>query len=195
MDYLEALNLFENGKIDECIDYFNENDYQLEYAYSLLLSGRLNEAERCFRMIDSHRADWAIKIIPLIQGKVETFHTYFQIRNFLEIDLNLLFKAKQIDYAQYILGGADFFQNINRESYKFLGRVLLKNGYLSSSKIFLDKALSDCYRDCELHYLFVEYYLAGNDYVNAKRALENCLRVNPDYCPAQRMSEKLVNCV
>ena len=39
MDYLEALNLFENGKIDECIDYFNENDYQLEYAYSLILSG------------------------------------------------------------------------------------------------------------------------------------------------------------
>ncbi|MCM1265361.1 MAG: hypothetical protein NC200_04095 [Candidatus Gastranaerophilales bacterium] len=195
MNYSEAVNLLENGDILGCIDYFHNNNYKLEYAYALLLSGKLADAERMFRSIDSHRSDWAIKLIPLMQGRVETFPTYFQIRSFLEIDLNLLFKSQQIDYAQYILGGADIFQNINRESYKFLGRVLLKNGYMPSAKMFLDKALSDCYRDCELHYLFVEYYIAHNDFENAKRALENCLRVNPDYYPAKCMNKKLCNYV
>lgn len=193
MDYSEALKLLENGKIDDCIKYFKENKFNLEYGYALMLSGDLDSAQRIFSSIDSRRADWALKIIPLMQGRISDKPTYFQIRSFLEIDLTLLFKAGQKEYVQYILGGADIFQNINRESYKFIGRALLKNGYTESAKMFLDKSLSDFYRDPELHYLFVEYYLMNNDYVNAKRAVENCLKVNPDYFPAKQTEQKLIH--
>lgn len=193
MEYSEAIKLLENGKPRECMDYFKTNNYMLEYGYSLLLSGDLQNAEKIFRLYPSHRGNWAIKLIPLMQGIVGNIPTYFEIRSFLEIDITLLAKSKQIDFIQYILGGADVFQNVNRESYKFLGRALLKNNFITSAKTFLDKSIADYYRDPELHYLFVEYYLMNNHTENALYALENCLRINPDYYPAKVTKEKLLN--
>ena len=193
MEYKQAKEFLENGNLKECIDYFKSNNYMLEYGYSLMLSGDLENAEKIFRLYPTHRGDWAIKLIPLMQGIVGIIPTYFEIRSFLEIDITLLLKSGQTNFVQYILGGADVFQNVNRESYKFLGRALLKNGFMTSAKMFLDKSISDYYRDPELHYLFVEYYLMNNHTENALYAIENCLKINSDYYPAKLMKEKLLN--
>ncbi len=193
MQYKEALALLENGKPNECVDYFKSNNHMLEYGYSLMLLGDLEGADKVFRLYPSHRGNWATKIIPLMQGVVGNIPAYFEIRNFLEIDIDLLLKSGKTDYVQYILGGADVFQNVNRESYKFLGRVLLKNNLMTSAKMFLDKSISDYYRDPELHYLFVEYYLMNNSIENALYAVENCLRINSDYYPAKVMKQKLLD--
>jgi tetratricopeptide (TPR) repeat protein len=184
MNYSQAVQLLENGDIKNCIDFFKTNNYTLEYGYSLLLEGNFKEANAVLERCNSHRADWALKIIPLMQGIVQTLPTYFEIRSFLEVDLNLLFKAHQIKSVEYILGGADILQDINSETYKFIGRALLKNGYMNFSKIFFDKSLSSAYNDVELHYLFVEYYDANNDIQNALKAVKNCMRINPNYYPA-----------
>ena len=191
MNYNEALQYLEQGEISACKDYFRDNGYKLEYGYTLMLSDNHDEAEKIFNMISSLRADWALKLIPIMQGYLDNIPTYFQIRNFLEIDINLLFKASQKNYVEYILGAADSFQSVNTESYKFLGRVLLKNGYMNASKIFLDKSSDVCWRDPELQYLYVEYYLMNNDIANACKAVDNCLRVSPEYYPAISMQKKL----
>lgn len=191
MNYKEALEHLENGEIQSCIDFFKNNNYQLEYGYSLMLSNKLNDAKEVFNNIQSIRADWANIIISIMQGIIKKRPTYFQIRNFIEIDINLLFKAKLPHQVEYILGAADTFQEINSETYKFLGRVLLKNNCFNSSKVFLDKALDFFYNDVELHFLFVEYYLANNDHNNARKALNNCLRISPEYYPAILMDKKL----
>jgi len=193
MDYNEALQDLENGKITACMDFFKKNNYKLEFAYSLLLSGRLDEAMDAFKQIYSLRSDWAQKIIPIMHGQIVNMPTYFQIRNFLEIDINLLLKSSQKKYAEYIIGAADEFQKINSETYKFLGRVLLKNGYLKASKLFLDKATDVCYKDVELRFLYVEHCLMNNDVENAMSALDKCLSVTPDYYPAIIMKKRLSN--
>lgn len=184
MNYKQALEYLENGKIDFCIDFFKDSGNRLEYGYSLMLKGKLEGAANILSSINSIRADWAIKLIPIMQGYLGELPTYFQVRNFLEIDITLLFKAGMPDYVEYILGAAETFYDINRESYKFFARALLKNGYLNAAKAFLDKSLDVCWRDPELHYLFVEYYMINNDGKNAKKALDNCLEVSPDYFPA-----------
>ena len=191
MDYNEAFKKLEAGEISECIDFFRENDYELEYAYSLLLSGRLDEAKNIVDGKDSVRYDWLSKLITLCKGEKE-YPTYFQLRSFLEIDITLLIKAKKFDYVNNVLKQAKNFQGINNESYKFFGRCLLKNGYLNEAKIFLDLSLNAYYNDVELHYLIVEYYMMSGETDKAKTALENCLKINPQYYPAKSTYEKLL---
>ena len=195
MDYKEALQHLENGEIKSCIDYFKNNHYELEYGYSLMLSNKLNDAKEIFANIQSIRADWANIIISIMQGTINKRPTYFQIRNFIEIDINLLFKVKLTKHIEYILGAAETFQEINSETCKFLGRVLLKNNCLNSAKYFLDKAVDYFYNDVELHFLFVEYYLECNDTINAQKALNNCLRISPEYYPAILMKKKFENSI
>lgn len=187
MEYIEAKTRLEKGHPEGCIDFFKENNYPLEYGYSLVLSGELDNAVNVFTSVDSLRADWMLKLIPIIKKSFSLYPTYFQIRNFLEIDLSMFFEANKIQYINNIMLASEMFQRINNESYKCFGRALLKNGYPNEAKIFFDRSLEQCYRDVELHYLFVEYYLYINDIENAKKSVENCLKLNPEYYPAKRM--------
>ena len=191
MNYTEALKFLENGDAKSCINYFYDNNYELEYGYTLALLGKLREAKLVFQSIDSLRASWMIKLIPILQGGIKNYPSFFQIRNFLEIDMTMFFKADKDDYINNILSAADIFQSINNESYKFIGRALLKNNCSDIAKFYLDKSLENYYNDVELHYLFVEYYLAMNDVQNAMRAVDNCLRINPDYYPAKKTKNEL----
>lgn len=192
MNYEEAKKLLENGEAERVIDYFKSNNHQLEYGYACLLTGDLARAESILSPLTSARAEWGYKIIPFLKGEHGEFPSFFQIRNFLELDITLFFKYGQIEFIQNILNIADFFQDINRETYKFLGRVLFKHGYYGAAKTFMDKSLSDYYNDVELHYLYVEFYLAHNDKENALKAVNTCLRLNPNYYPAVKTSKALV---
>lgn len=191
MNYKEAENLLEEGKPASCEKFFRQNGYTLEYAYSLLLQGKYKEAQTIIYPIDSIRADWIKKLIPMINGILDREPTYFQIRNFLEIDLTLLIKSGRFQEVNNLLKYSELFQGINNETYKLLGRGLLKNNYIKEAKVFLDRSLNEYYNDVELHYLFAEYYMATGreDYV--KKAVENCLKINPEYYPAKKKYAEL----
>lgn len=191
MDYLTAVKYLENGDAISCIDFFKDNNYGLEYAYALVLSGDLEKAQSVLVDLDSVRSDWLLKLIDIFNGMYNIYPSYFQIRNFLEIDVNIFFRANKIDYVNALLRMIDAFQEINGESYKCIARVLLKNNYKKECKIFLDKSADAYYNDVELHYLFVEYYLAINDYENAKKSVEKCIIINPEYYPALKQKELL----
>ena len=192
ISYNQAKKQLESGETKDCIKYFKNNNYSLEYGYCLLLEGNLTAAETEFRKNDSLRADWAIKLIPFMQGYVEILPTYFQIRNFLEIDINLLLLAKQNDFVAYILGGADLFYSVNCESYKFISRVLMNNGLFESSKTYLDKAKDSTYNDPELHFMYCQYYIHNKDFDKALHSINNCLAILPEYYPARKIKEALL---
>lgn len=194
MDYNIAVKKLYNGEANECLDFFYKNGYNLEYAYSLLLSGKIIEAKEIADSNDSVRYDWLSKLITICGGGIE-YPTYFQLRSFLEIDLSMLIKAKKINYVNNILRLAEKFQGINSECYKFFGRCLLKNGFKKESKIFLDRSLNDYYNDVELHYLYVEYYLSCGDKKQAKIAAKKCLKINPEYYPAKKTYKELASII
>lgn len=192
IDYKTAKKDLESGIISDNINFFKDNQYNLEYGYSLILSGQLQEAEKVLRKIESLRADWAVKFIPFMKGYVEVFPTYFQIRNFLEIDINLLIKAKQSDYISYVLGGADLFYSVNCESYKYFARVMMNNGFFDISKNYMDKARDKTYNDPELHFMYCQYFIHLRDIDNALVAINACLEILPEYYPAIKIKEALL---
>lgn len=173
-------------------DFFKQNEYVLEYAYCQLCLGDAESAKSEFKKIAStdFRADWGLKLIQFIQGYVEIAPSYFQIRNFLEIDLNLLIQAGQAGFVENIINGADIFYSINPESYKFIARVMLNNDFINVALYYLNQAKDKFYYDPEMHFMLANCYVKTGDLLQAKESLKLCLSILPGYFPARTLLTK-----
>jgi len=190
--YKEAKEKFLSGDYS-CSDFFLQNDLILEYAYCKLLSGEAQTAKTEFAKISNNdfRANWGEKLIQFIEGYVANVPSYFQIRNFLEIDLNLLLQAKQPEYIENVINGADIFYSINPESYKFISRVMLNNDFVDVSLYYLKKAKDKFYYDPEMHYLLANCYIRKDEILLAKASLKTCLEILPGYFPARNLLQNI----
>jgi len=178
---------------DECLDFFEKNDYKLEAAYCYLFEDNLKKAKEYFESLSDSdiRAKWGFFLVNLIEGKVYEYPTYFELRNFLEIDINLLISYYKGDYVEKIAGYADFLFTINPEVNKFIGRVFWNNDLKPQAMFFLDRAKSYFYKDPELHYLLASIYYRENNIEKAEQAANDCLNILPNYYPAVNLLQKI----
>jgi len=196
--YEQVKNNFLSGKIVGCKSFFEHNNYVLEAAYCCIILDKLQEARNLFEKISKEdiRAHWGLFLLQLLTGEISRQPTYFEVRNFLEIDLNILILYCKGDYVERIIRYADFMAFYNPECYKFIGRAFWANNLMSAAMFFLRRASDKFYKDPELHYLLgYIYYYSDNDIVKCRKALETCLNILPDYNPAKkllsRVNEKL----
>ena len=193
-------NVYEKEKVklltnldNDCQQFFLQKGYPLELGYSKLLQDDLKEAKQIFKNLNDNdiRANWALFMISLIEGDVKFYPTYFELRNFLEIDLNILMHYFKGDYVEKIIRYADFMFTINPEVHKFIGRVLYNNGYEEQAMFFLTRAKNYFYTDPELHYLLGYIYYNKKDFENSKKSLTDCLNILPKYFPAINLMKKM----
>ncbi len=185
------------SELKGCRQFFEKNDYILESAYCYLLENDLITAKEYFARTAEKdiRGNWGVFLCDLINGKISNYPTYFQLRNFLEIDLNILIRYYKGEYVENIIKYADWLSTINPEVHKYIGRVLLKTGYEKEGLYFLKQAESYFYHDPELHYLLAEYYFYKNEIENTINYIGKCLGVLPGYFPAINLQRKLkLNC-
>ena len=64
----------------------------IEHGYFAILDDDLETAAGVFENIDSPRAKWGKVLVSILKGYMNIYPTYFEIRNFLEIDLDFLIK-------------------------------------------------------------------------------------------------------
>lgn len=192
-DYNKAKNVLLTNVDNECKQFFARSSYPLEYAYCLLLQEDLEGAKSALKVAKDCdiRAHWLDFMISLIELSANGYPTYFELRNFLEIDLNILLHYYKGNYVENILRYSDSLYTVNPETYKFIGRVLYNNGYIEQAKFFLDKAKNYFYNDPELHYLIAYVCYNENNYLGVQTALDNCLNILPEYFPAVDMKNKL----
>ena len=81
---------------------------KIKQAYINILSDNLELAYALFKSSDCSRSRWGISLIQILKGEIIKFPTYFEIRNFFEIDLDFLIKNKKID-AFYVGRYNDFY--------------------------------------------------------------------------------------
>lgn len=191
--YKKAKNDFLSGDFAFAEKFFGENNLWVEFGYCKMLSGDIETAEKAFSKVSSYdfRGDWGKKLLQFIRGYVSTAPTYFQIRNFLEIDLNLLIKAGRADYVENIINGADLFYSINPESYKFIARVMQNNDFVDIALYYLDKAKEKFYSDPEMHFMLANCYIKKGDKALAKESIQNCLSILPNYFPARKLLDEI----
>lgn len=180
---------------EDCQHFFVQNGYMLESGYFELLNNRPQNAEELFSKISAEdiRAHWGAFIATLVQGNLHGYPSYFELRNFFEIDFNLFLKHYLGEYIENIIKYTDWLCTINPEVFKFLGRVFLNNGYDEYGMFFLKRAKDYFYTDPELHYLLAETYYKNGDKKNAKKSLKSCLEILPAYYPAIALERVLEN--
>lgn len=167
----------------------------IEHAYLAILNDDLESAEAVFESLDSPRALWGCSLVQILKGFIKVFPTYFQIRNFLEIDLDFLLKNQKIDYVEQVLGALDILADINQETYKYVARVMYENRLFNAAKKYLDKSKSVFYNDPELHYMFAKYHMQMREYREAVFYIDECLRILPDYFPAKHIKSEIAKYV
>ena len=130
-------------------------------------------------------------MISMIKENIKEYPSYFELRNFLEIDLNIMLHYFKGDYVEKIIRYADFMFTINPEVHKYIGRVFYNNGYIEQGMFFLERAKNYFYHDPELHYLLAYIYYNKNDFQKCEKALNDCLYVLPKYFPAENLLKKI----
>lgn len=183
---------------DKKFFFFNEDlsklqifPISLEHAYLAILNDDLITSQKIFNNIDSPRAKWGRTLVSTLSGYLEVFPTFFQLRNFLEIDLDFLLKNEKINYIEQLLGALEIFEEINQETYKFVARVMFENKLYSSALKYMEKSKKINYKDAELHFMLSRYYERVHDYKEALYYIEECLKLLPDYYPAIIMKQKI----
>lgn len=195
-DYQNAKNkLLTFALDDECQSFFEKNNFLLELAYCKVFSDELADALRIFENLKNNdpRARWGCVLTGILLEKLTPYPTYFELRNFLEIDLNLLINYEKGKYVEEIVHYADAFSSVNPETYKYFGRVFFNNEIYSYAKFFLERAKNHLYQDPELHVLLATLYEREGNCEKALRSVENCLRILPQYFPAKNLKRKLTN--
>ncbi len=194
LDYQKAKEELLAGKLEDCQQFFAKNGYMLEEAYARLLSNDIAGAKVLFSFIKERdiRAHWALFMISLLEDNVQEYPSYFELRNFLEIDLNILITYYKGDYVEKIIRYADYMYTINPEVHKFIGRVLYNNGLVEQGLFFLNRAKSYFYHDPELHFMLGYINFSQGKLDDAQNALENGLRVLPEYFPSENLLKKVI---
>ncbi len=179
-----VVELFLAGDYVSALEDSNIESYPLIYAYSLFLSENYTAARNVLQGIDSIRANWLGELISLVNDLKMVKPTYFEIRNFLELDIDLFIASQRINFLEKLLGYSKQLSEVNRETYKLIGRVLFNNNLLALSKTFLDLYKNMVYYDPELHFIYAKYYMAQKDYNSALSSINQCLIALPEYYPA-----------
>ena len=189
-EYEKVKKDFLAGRIKGCRAYFENNGYYVEAGYCCIVLDELNKAEKLFTLAKDYdsRAAWGLFLLQLIKDDIRSFPTYFQIRNFLELDLSIFILYCKETYIEKIIRYADFMAYYNPECYKFIGRAFWANNLMSASMFFLRRAKDKFYQDPELHYLLAYiFYHNEKDYSKCAKSLATCLEILPNYNPAVKL--------
>lgn len=193
--YEQVKQDFLSGRIKGCRAYFESNNYPVEAGYCYMILDNFKKAKEQFEIAskDNIRGHWGLMLLQMIDEKISMTPTYFEIRNFLEIDLDIFIKYCKGDIVQQIIKFTDFMAFYNLETYKFIGRAFWAHNYIPVAMHFLEKAKSNLFKDPELHYLLAYIYYTNKDITNCKKAINTCLNILPQYAPATMLKEKISN--
>lgn len=188
-----AKALFNEKKYNEAAKIYYQLNMLYETGYCLLLQGDLYNARMLWESLkdDSPIINWGKSLLGFIEKKPLQLPSYFQIRNFLEQDLDALLSSNLTQYAENLVNSIDVLAQINSESYKFVARVLFNHGYLDIAKNFLEQSKDIYYQDPETHFLIAKIYMQKKSIPEAIEALTKTLEVKPEYFPAEKLLAKI----
>ena len=179
------------GNYQEAKGLIKQEDYPLELAYAYFLSGGISQALKILSLIDCTRANWLRELINLVVTSKMQNVTYFQIRNFVELDIDLFINSKRIDYLEKLFAYSSKLSEVNSETYKLIGRVLFNSNLFSLAKYYLDLYKNIVYYDPELHFLYAKFYLLDGNYELALSSINSCLNSLPAYYPAKKLRNEI----
>lgn len=181
------------GNIHESYIFFNKAQNIYGCAYCKFMMGCITESKVLLNLVkdSSPAVRWLLFLIEILEDDISEVPTYFQIRNFYEQDLDILFLYNQRKIINTIVEKNSYIECFNREIYKYTARVLFNNNYIDLAEKFLKKSLNVCYNDPETHFLLGELYLIKKDFIKAKQEFSLSNSVTGEYFPAKNKLKDL----
>ncbi len=192
---LGKINLW-NGNLNEAYHWFQKSNYIFGCGYCKFMEEKTDDAKILLKLIknSSSAVNWLLCLINILENNNTNENpTYFQIRNFYEQDLNMLFLYKRKEYIKKIIKKIPYFEHFNKEIYKYTARVLLINNYLEPAEKFLKKSLDIFYNDAETHFMLGELYYRKKEFQKAKIQYIQSNKANGNYIPAINRLSKFNN--
>ena len=193
-EYEKIKENFLSGKFKGCRAFFEEKGYYTEAGYCYIILDKFDKAKKCFEKAkdENIRAHWGLLLLQMISGKISIIPTYFEVRSFLETDLDIFITYCKGDIVEKIIRYCDFLAVYNLECYKFIGRAFWSHGMQTPAMYFLNRAKDKLYNDPELHYLLAYiYYTEDKNIQKCRREIETCLNILPEYAPATALAQKI----
>lgn len=184
----------QDGNLDKALEVF-EKANNIEYcAYCHFLKRNFNEARIMLTIIkdSSSFVNWLLFLIELLEDNKPQNPSFFQIRNFFEQDLEMLFTVKQYDLIEKIIKKIKYLELFNKEIYKFSARVFFNHELYNSALNLLKKSAEIFYKDPETHYMLGEIYLRTNNIKEAIKEFKISDEVNNGYLPAIKRLKELI---
>ncbi len=190
---LGKISLYEKS-IDRAFENFDRANNIAGCAYCEFIIGNIENTKILLNLIrdSSPFAGWLMFLVDLIENRSGNT-TYFQVRNFYEQDLELLFLYEQNEKIKKIIQNTEYISNFNKEVYKYCARVLLNNGYYKQAEIMLRNSLSICYNDPETHYMMGEINQKKDNRQEALQGFETAVKVNNGYYPAEQKIKHIIS--
>ena len=188
-----AKRLFYEKNYEEAKELFVKLNEPYEAGLSSLLLDDLKGARELFsiKKDECTASSFGLIVLDILEGKSPKQPSFFQIRSFFEIFVNLLVENKLYKYAQKIIDNYMFFTTVNPETPKFAARVLNANNFNRAVPFFVKKAKEICYYDAEIYYIEASIYMIEKKYEEALNSINECLAFAPEYYPVKRLAMEI----
>lgn len=193
-----AKELFYKGDYKEALKLFIEEGLNYEAGLCELLLNNEDEAKK-FWTKDKNpdiATKWGLIVLNIINLKIKERPTFFQIRAFLEVYLNLFIQNKQLKWAENLISACDILARSNPETYKFIARALFANGYMELTHKFLNESKKLFYSDPEAHFIDSQAYFIEEKYQESLKSINETLKSAKEYYPAiefKKIIEQKIN--
>lgn len=190
----KAKELFYNGDYKEALKLFCAENLNYEAGLCALLL----EDEKGAKNFWSKDKDpdiatkWGLIVLNIIHLKIKERPSFFQVRAFLEVYLNLFIENKLLSWAENLISACDIFAMANPETYKFIARALFANGYLELSHKFLNESKKLFYFDPETHFIDSQAYFLEEEYEKALKSINETLKSAGEYYPAIEFKKQIL---
>lgn len=186
MPQQKAKEFFYNGDYKEALKLFNDTKSYYEAGLCALL---LSDEKLARSMWEKDKepciaTKWGLIVLDLIHLKIKERPTFFQVRAFLEVYLNLFIINSHLKWAENIISACDILCRSNPEVYKFIARVLFANGYFELTHHFIEESKKIFYLDPEAHFIDSQTYFLEGNYKMAYEAIIDTLTSAGEYYPA-----------
>ncbi len=191
----KAKEYFYQKEYDKALNIFLKNNCLYEAGLCALLIKDEIRAKKYWENSkkNSLGSSWGLIVLDFINLRVKKTPSFFQTRAFLEVYLNLFLENDLIEWAQNFVSCCETLVRANPESYKFIGRSLYANGYLSLAITFCKKSLQIFYSDPEAFLILSQCQFLVNDLKESLDSINKTLNIAPDYFPAQVFRKVIID--
>jgi len=192
---LAGLCLRELKRYADAVELYEAIDDEYQAGYCELLQGRAAHVQKHWLPLIQKRPNhWCLHLYGMMTRQLATYPTLFQIRNHLESDISNFIKAGQMPIVDNIVSYADFLQQLNLESCKFVGRAFfnareLDPACLDKAAPYFMKGQKALPNDPEVYYHLGQYKLEKGELGDARVLFNQCLLISPTFMPAKELLE------